>query len=740
MNLKTKYISKYESLSDKILADVYSPLSDRKKKVSAKCNLDRKQIVDKMNAYFKHKGIPLIALNSIFTITYNKVYSDGSTCKGATTRLRAKELLAKYKINLDSFEKGNIPNVPQKSIPVPTVERLTPKKKKVDTSRKKRLTPQDTKVDTSTLAPKSGKIFTSAEEIPFTYAIMELAKLQPSHLSNRNFKENPNYPLDCQQRNYSLATEQYKVTNGAKNFEPTFLLNTSPTATDGSPIVNENGIVLGGNGRTMILNLLTISKLDKYRKLLIEEASIFGFTPEYIAKFHKPILVRVLKNVNLNKCSYYNNLLNTDKKQSIDLESYAKGEARNLDDTKLLAIANVFSQEELESLEQFYADTKAVARVKSLLFSTNTVNQSTMATWFTQDGSKFTDIGKFMFQAILLASVLKTDKTLSEPKSYIVKIIRNIPTLLSINTLDPKYRLRQYILEVFDIETRRRDNQMYKDDILNQNAMFEDNQIKLSQEAKILWNTFDDLKVSEFKRFYKDYLDVSENNEEDIFQSKKPNRLEILKNLANRYDITPPGLSDNILTRDHGTVRQIMLNRNHSFIRIPQNWQIFLGKVPQNFNVHLWGLQGSGKSTLALMLLNILSKFGKAIYLTREETINEFSLQQRIERVKPNPAIEFYYVKDTNQIRTAIEKTKAQYIVIDSLTKLKITDQEVDRLLTEYPNKSFILITQSQKDGRSYRGNSDVAGDVQIVIKVKDGVATTTKNRFGESQKQMKIY
>ncbi|MDE5832057.1 MAG: hypothetical protein K2H64_03580, partial [Desulfovibrio sp.] len=92
---------------------------------------------------------------------------------------------------------------------------------------------------------------------PVRYEVRELADVLPSHDPERNFQRTENYPKLAQERPYDKDLgEKEKVIANATNFEPAFLLSDDPGATNGPPIVTRDGIVLGGNSRTMSLKLV----------------------------------------------------------------------------------------------------------------------------------------------------------------------------------------------------------------------------------------------------------------------------------------------------------------------------------------------------------------------------------------------------------------------------------------------------------------------------------------------------
>lgn len=75
-------------------------------------------------------------------------------------------------------------------------------------------------------------------------------------------------------------------------------LNNSPVMDYGAPTLAQDGsTIIGGNGRTAGLKQAYIQgTAEQYRADLIANAQQYGFTPEQIAEFEQPVLVRRLNN------------------------------------------------------------------------------------------------------------------------------------------------------------------------------------------------------------------------------------------------------------------------------------------------------------------------------------------------------------------------------------------------------------------------------------------------------------
>ena len=104
------------------------------------------------------------------------------------------------------------------------------------------------------------------------FAIMEIDDVLPSHNENSFESNGPaGYPEDengenINDRNYTDdKNAQAKVIEFAQNLEPERLITTSRTPS-GTPIVNDKGIVVSGNNRTMSLKRAIASHPEKYKE------------------------------------------------------------------------------------------------------------------------------------------------------------------------------------------------------------------------------------------------------------------------------------------------------------------------------------------------------------------------------------------------------------------------------------------------------------------------------------------
>jgi hypothetical protein len=139
---------------------------------------------------------------------------------------------------------------------------------------------------------------TGIRELDAEFVVLEADKVIPSH-NALTFDQNPQYPEGVQERRYhQIPSEQLKIERIANGLEPRLVANDNPDAINGTPVVNSDGVVLGGNGRTMGIQRAYHQYPERAAALkafLVQHAHKFGMSPTHIAGMKRPILVRRIR-------------------------------------------------------------------------------------------------------------------------------------------------------------------------------------------------------------------------------------------------------------------------------------------------------------------------------------------------------------------------------------------------------------------------------------------------------------
>jgi tryptophan 2,3-dioxygenase len=195
-------------------------------------------------------------------------------------------------------------------------------------------------------------------------------------------------------------------------------------------------------------------------------------------------------------------------------------------------------------------------------------------------------------------------------------------------------------------------------------------------------------------------------------------------------------------------VQAIALNDllNHQFDSIEIVGYEYMGKIERGAIIMLHGGAGSGKSTFALKIANayMASGHGKVLYVSAEEmkVINgvEVSSQTLVERIKRHNITQNIIFTSSKTLGAVIKKAKDNncgFVVIDSLTVMEMTTEDVKKLIHFCPGTIFLFILQHTKQGQ-YKGDAELNHLSDMTIKAENMTIESVKNRYG-SFKGVKI-
>ncbi|MEZ4921885.1 MAG: hypothetical protein R2780_01825 [Crocinitomicaceae bacterium] len=140
-------------------------------------------------------------------------------------------------------------------------------------------------------------------------------------------------------------------------------------------------------------------------------------------------------------------------------------------------------------------------------------------------------------------------------------------------------------------------------------------------------------------------------------------------------------------------------------------WLDFIGNPSKNFSMMIFGQPKFGKSILAIAFASYLANnFGTVLYVAREEGIDD-TLQEKLEKVAHPDLFVVGSLPDDLQAY--------DFIFLDSVNKLGMSPQDIDALRARYPDKGFVSIFQTRKDG-NFRGSQEFRHDVDIVIELPE--------------------
>ena len=267
----------------------------------------------------------------------------------------------------------------------------------------------------------------NGDTLPARYELAELGSLSPSH---RNGTPNPDYPHGLNERDYSLPEEKQKNEAMANGFDPRRVVTDNPDAVNGPPIVDKQGLVLGGNRRTILLS--DPRAYAKYRPYLQANADRFGLKADDVAKMQQPVLVRRVDTSNAHRPELVRRL-NEVPTGGIDTANDAVSAGKQITPDLVNTVSNLFQQDPDKTPLQHLSDgdTKAIAQG---LLDAGAIRPNDKEKYVGANGN-LTPEGARFARSVLLGGVL--------PDAQLLREISDTPTETKLlNGLSPLYTMK----------------------------------------------------------------------------------------------------------------------------------------------------------------------------------------------------------------------------------------------------------------------------------------------------------
>lgn len=169
-------------------------------------------------------------------------------------------------------------------------------------------------------------------------------------------------------------------------------------------------------------------------------------------------------------------------------------------------------------------------------------------------------------------------------------------------------------------------------------------------------------------------------------------------------------------------------------------WNTFFGLPQTNFYCVIHGMSGEGKTNFSIQFAKYLAEnFGNVLYISGEEGFAP-TFQQKVKDLGADNVPRLYAIdiRSGREILTEIPN-KFHFIVIDSLNNMEIDIDTMKAIRLKFKQSGIIAICQSTKDGK-IRGSYQIVHDSDIAVKVMNGIACTTKNRFKEKGMEFNVF
>ena len=294
---------------------------------------------------------------------------------------------------------------------------------------------------------------------PITWRIVDVDELVPSHLPRDRFRKNPNYPAGVQERNYDRDENyQAQVVKHAKNLGADFLINTNPDAANGAPIVTPDGVVLGGNSRTMTMDLVYSQfpeSATKYKELLAKKARQFGLSPADVQGMKRPVLVREVadpgtKEGRVDLVRRYNETFT----QSMDPREEQIALAKRIGPTvlsKLAALGKTEAGEDVDETFDAFLKTRRSEGLVNAMLGEGIIDARNRARFITPmkakvGGGLLNEMGRLLVSQLLVGKVVNNIDDLEDlGLEFRGNLAAQLPVILAAGQSNPAFDLTKAV-------------------------------------------------------------------------------------------------------------------------------------------------------------------------------------------------------------------------------------------------------------------------------------------------------
>lgn len=166
-------------------------------------------------------------------------------------------------------------------------------------------------------------------------------------------------------------------------------------------------------------------------------------------------------------------------------------------------------------------------------------------------------------------------------------------------------------------------------------------------------------------------------------------------------------------------------NLQFNTIGFKDKWLSFIGDPAPGFTAMVFGMPKMGKSYLCVDFAGYLARnHGRVLYVAKEEKLDK-TLQDKLN--DKNVAHENLDIADA----LPQDLNGYDFIFLDSVNKLGLSPQDLEKLKAENKGRSFIYVFQATKNGK-FKGNNEFQHDVDVVIEVPEQGKAVQFGRFNQ--------
>ncbi|MCK4858014.1 MAG: hypothetical protein KAT58_08605, partial [candidate division Zixibacteria bacterium] len=254
--------------------------------------------------------------------------------------------------------------------------------------------------------------------------------------------------------------EQLKVLRNAKRMAAEFVVNTNPDAVNGPPIITEDGIVFGGNSRTMSMQIIYDEHPDKaaeLRKYLADHAHEVGLSKADVAAMSRPVLVRVVEveDTSTKNLQLLVRQMNETFTQAMDPRTMQVAMGRRLSQDALKSLGDAMKED--ETLNAFLTSKSAEPFI-SALYRSGIIDERNTNQYMKRGTRKLNSDGVTLVSRILVGRMIEDADLLSETMPGILtSIAQSVPAMMTATGSGAGYDLSGELKIAMDALNRLQD-------------------------------------------------------------------------------------------------------------------------------------------------------------------------------------------------------------------------------------------------------------------------------------------
>lgn len=284
-----------------------------------------------------------------------------------------------------------------------------------------------------------------------SFELREADEVQASHLPEAGFQKNPRYQFENERRYHDEPASRADVLEHARELDPDMLME-SVDASQGAPIIDKAGNVLGGNSSAMSICHAYDKfpqRAEAYRQALKERAESLGLDPSQIDRMKKPMLVRSMdRDMDARERQELVPALNDSFTKSKDKRASGKSRGDRLTPKTLEALGR--GLQEADSLREYFDKSESASVVEMLI--KDGVIQSTERNAFVAEDGQLNPDGKKIVEEALRGRVARSYEALDAlPAAVIGKIDAAIPYVLIAENVGGEWNITPHVRDAVDL-------------------------------------------------------------------------------------------------------------------------------------------------------------------------------------------------------------------------------------------------------------------------------------------------